>query len=103
MKVTPIKKQIKLTRLDILHHGLLIILFPIFSFITTGMIWNSVELLFGFESRIMGSIFYFLNLGIIVLVTSKLFVPMKLKFKYIGILLVLFMFSMPFAIKYVIK
>ena len=92
------KEEKKLSRVDTLHHGILIIVFPIISYITISMIWNCIESIFGFESRIMSDVFYWLNFGIVILITNKLFVPLKLKFKYIGMLCVLFLFLIPFVI-----
>jgi len=97
------KENIKLTRLETLHHGILIIIFPIISFVTIGMVWSSIESIFSFESKVMSDVFYWFNFGIVILVTSKLFVPMKLKFKYICILCILFLFLMPFVINYTIS
>ena len=99
MKPLSSKEEIKLTRLEILHHGLLYF-FMIISFIATSAIWSSIELLFGFESRLMGHVFFWLNFGFIVVVTNRIFISLKLRFKYIGILFVVLLFCIPFAVKY---
>lgn len=94
------KQENNMSRLDILHHGVLVIIFPIISFISITMAWYCIKSIFGFESRIMGDVFYWINFGIIILVTNKLFVPMKIKFKYLSIFLVLFLLFMLVTVNY---
>ena len=103
MEATTQENVIKFSKLEIIHHSVLIIFFFMLSFAATIFIWGCIESVTGFESKIVGDVFYFINLGFICLATTRYFQFFKLKLKYIGILFVLLLFVIPIAINYVIK
>ncbi len=97
MKIPNIELDRKLTRTDIIHHWALVSLFFIISFFSIGSIWDSIELFFNFKSELVWFLFFWVNFGFVYIFTNRVFIPMKLKFKYfslffVSIILILFLF-----------